>query len=200
MTGKTLYQWFARRPSASLITSPWRSVALNCPIRTCCAPRTRWPPAFWPNTGKVPARVGLLASRSAVAFAGYLAALRLGSVVVPVNPGFPVRRNGMVRDIAQFDVLLVDSAGAPQLTAGLGEGVPTVLALTDAEVLDGVSPGDLPDYDVSLDDVAYILFTSGSTGTPKGVPIRHGTSPRTWRTTSRGTASSPAAGCRTRST
>ena len=174
MTGKTLYQWFAasagRFPDHVALEVGGAELSYQDLLRSSDALAAR----IVAEHGKVPARVGLLASRSAVAFAGYLAALRLGSVVVPVNPGFPVRRNGMVRDIAQFDVLLVDSAGAPQLTAGLGEGVPTVLALTDAEVLDGVSPGDLPDYDVSLDDVAYILFTSGSTGTPKGVPIRHG--------------------------
>lgn len=40
-----------------------------------------------------PGRVGLLAVRSVAAYAGYLAVLRLGATVVPLNPAFPVARN-----------------------------------------------------------------------------------------------------------
>ncbi|WP_330461714.1 hypothetical protein OIB37_35615 [Streptomyces sp. NBC_00820] len=48
-------------------------------------------PAGEPVAGRggVPVRVGLLAARSTAAYAGYLAAQRLGATVVPLNPAFP---------------------------------------------------------------------------------------------------------------
>lgn len=41
-----------------------------------------------------PPRVGLLVSRSLAGYAAYLAALRLGAIVVPLNPAFPPRATG----------------------------------------------------------------------------------------------------------
>jgi FkbH-like protein/amino acid adenylation domain-containing protein len=119
--------------------------------------------------GRSPTRVALLANRSVGAFAGYLAALRLGATVVPLNPEHPVQRNVMIKDLARPDVLLADDSGLAQLDAGLGDGVTTV-AMTAANEPAGALPPYLPP---DLDDAAYILFTSGSTGRPKGVPISH---------------------------
>ncbi|WP_086852314.1 amino acid adenylation domain-containing protein [Amycolatopsis kentuckyensis] len=122
--------------------------------------------------GGPPARVALLAAHTVTTFAGYLAAQRLGAAVLPLNPGYPVRRNRTVCDLARPDVLVADESGAPQL-AGLADAVPTVLAPTDAEVLAGAGEPPLPAHPADDDAVAYLLFTSGSTGRPKGVPIRH---------------------------
>jgi amino acid adenylation domain-containing protein len=118
--------------------------------------------------GSAPARVALLAGRGLVAFTGYLAALRLGATVVPLNPTHPVRRNELVCDALPCDVLVTDSADV----RGLG-GPATIVPLDDAAVR-AARPGPLPPPAVRADDVAYVLFTSGSTGRPKGVPITHG--------------------------
>ncbi|MDA3643931.1 AMP-binding protein [Saccharopolyspora indica] len=96
-------------------------------------------------------RIGLLASRSVTAYVGYLAALRAGATVVPLNPEHPAPRTRGVVEAAGIDLLITESAdGAPEIVpaAGAREVVP--------------------------DDIAYIIFTSGSTGTPKGVPTTHG--------------------------
>ncbi|MGW0331576.1 AMP-binding protein [Streptomyces sp. NPDC003011] len=121
------------------------------------------------------ARVGLLAGRSAVAYAGYLGALRLGATVVPFHPEYPAARNQRVRELADVDVLLADAAllrgGVPQWADRLA-----VLALTDDDVLDPSATarrGDLPPHEAQPDRPAYVLFTSGTTGRPKGIPIRH---------------------------
>ncbi|KUL37874.1 D-alanine--poly(phosphoribitol) ligase [Streptomyces sp. NRRL F-4489] len=118
------------------------------------------------GTGTPPRRIGLLAARSAVAYAGYLAVQRLGAAVVPLGPGFPPGRNAAVARAAGLDAVLADATAAPGPL-----GVP-VVALTDDDL--AALPAAAPDADpAGPDDLAYLLFTSGSTGVPKGVPIRH---------------------------
>ena len=95
-----------------------------------------------------PRRVGLIASRSVTAYAGYLAVQRIGAVVVPLNPASPAVRNAAITRIAALDTVVTNE---------LRPSVTTVAPMR--------TPGP--------DEVAYILFTSGSTGTPKGVPIQH---------------------------
>ncbi|MGK5543258.1 amino acid adenylation domain-containing protein [Streptomyces sp. URMC 127] len=115
--------------------------------------------------GAVPRRVGLLAERSVLAYAGYLAVQRLGSTVVPLNPSFPAARTTAVAFAGELDIVLVEG----DTDAATALPVPA-LPLT-REATAPVAP--LPAYTADADAIAYILFTSGSTGTPKGVPIRH---------------------------
>ncbi|MEU5266053.1 AMP-binding protein [Amycolatopsis sp. NPDC021455] len=110
--------------------------------------------------GEVPTRIGVLAERSVLAYAGYLAGQRLGSTVVPLNPAFPAERNRMIAGAAGLDLVLTEEANADL-------GVPELVM---AEPADG-APRTPPEPRTG--DLAYILFTSGSTGRPKGVPIRH---------------------------
>lgn len=118
-----------------------------------------------------PRRIGLLASRSLVAFAGYLAAQRLGAAVTPLNPGYPANRNSRVCELAELEVLVTDELGAAQLNARETPW-PTALTFADRD-LDGTVDVSVPRRASRPEDVAYVLFTSGSTGRPKGVPIRH---------------------------
>ncbi|PPA60256.1 amino acid adenylation domain-containing protein [Micromonospora chalcea] len=117
------------------------------------------------EVGRRPRAVGLLAARSLPAYAGYLAALRAGAVVVPLNPAFPPARTARLCRDAGVDALVVDDAGAATAAQVAGDAVTVRL-----DGAPGVAPPAAP---VAPDDVAYLLFTSGSTGRPKGVPIRH---------------------------
>lgn len=126
--------------------------------------------------GRVPARVGLLASRDVATYAGYLAILRMGAAVVPIGSDLPRERFRAIARAASLEAVVVDR-GAGGGAAFLEEaGVPVVevdgdevrsvcaRAAESAEVGAGARPG-------GPRDLAYCLFTSGSTGRPKGVPI-----------------------------
>ncbi len=117
-----------------------------------------------------PRRIGLLAARSLVAYAGYLAAQRLGAAVVPLNPGFPPERNQTICALAEVDLVIVDDGAAGQAVPELHS---SILLLSDAQVAGRLPARPLPPYRTGPENVAYVLFTSGSTGRPKGVPIRH---------------------------
>jgi len=174
LAGRTLYEWFTgsveRFPDEPALDVRDTVVSYRELHRRVVSLADR----IVREHGRAPERMALLAARSLVAFTGYLAALRLGATVTPLNPGYPAQRNRTVCALAGVDVVLADESGAPQLGSALGRIVPTVVALAEADIVDtGASEDDLPVYDVSPDDVAYVLFTSGSTGRPKGVPIRH---------------------------
>ncbi|MFI7026188.1 amino acid adenylation domain-containing protein [Micromonospora sp. NPDC049900] len=164
----SLYQWFQR----SVARSP-EEIALEVGAEAVTYRRLDDLVAHLAGRlchpdGRRPAAVGLLAARSLPAYVGYLAALRVGAVVVPLNPTFPASRNVQVCRGGGVEVVVVDETGvavAADLSARTG-AVP--VRLDDSR--DGTP---VPPTGGAPDDVAYTLFTSGSTGRPKGVPIRH---------------------------
>ncbi|KAB8159558.1 amino acid adenylation domain-containing protein [Streptomyces sp. 3MP-14] len=120
------------------------------------------------NGGRRPRGVGLSASRSVAAYVGYLAALRVGATLVPLNPEAPPARNAAVLAAADVDLVVADPASA-DATPGV-----VTLAFTTEE-LRALAAGnaEAPPCPATPDDIAYLVFTSGSTGVPKGVPIAH---------------------------
>ncbi|WP_343242835.1 amino acid adenylation domain-containing protein [Streptomyces sp. SID12501] len=117
--------------------------------------------------GPPPRRVALLADRTPVTYAAYLAVQRLGAAVVPLNPAAPPGRNEAVVRQAGAALVLADAAGDARPAGRAAPLLP--VALTDradgADLRALAGPGP--------QDTAYILFTSGSTGRPKGVVIQH---------------------------
>ncbi|MFF3408864.1 amino acid adenylation domain-containing protein [Streptomyces sp. NPDC002742] len=126
--------------------------------------------------GAAPTRVGLMASRSLAAYAGYLAALRLGAAVVPMSPKVPQARNLEVVRATGLDFVLADEGGSTAAAELAREHELSTLTLTDvlaAELRESVTVPARPAAETGEDSIAYIMFTSGSTGRPRGVPVKH---------------------------
>ncbi|MCX5408778.1 AMP-binding protein [Streptomyces sp. NBC_00335] len=122
-------------------------------------------------------RVGLVATRSLAAYAGYLAILRCGATVVPLNPTFPRQRIESIATQANLGLFLIDGgldeAVVAAMTASAERLSARALVETDATVTGPATEPEPGPYAGGGDDIAYVLFTSGSTGRPKGVPIRN---------------------------
>jgi amino acid adenylation domain-containing protein len=166
----TLYEWFSatadRHPDApalevdshELTYGRLRHLAERLADRLIAA-----------HGGVPPRRVGLLASRSVTAYAGYLAVLRAGATVVPLNPDYPPGRNAAVAAAARLDMVLAEDTGA-----GTELDVPLVTAGSQECAAEAAGPPSRTVWpQVTADDLAYVIFTSGTTGTPKGVPVPH---------------------------
>ena len=79
-----------------------------------------------------------------------LAGVRLGAVVMPIDPSYPERRIRFMLDDAAPDIVLDDEEYARLRTAAL-----------DAPISEPAAPHP--------ESAAYLIYTSGSTGVPKGV-------------------------------
>lgn len=105
----------------------------------------------------------------------YFALLRLGAVVVPVNPLLRAAETAHVLGDAEVEILLAWHRAQPPLR---GDGTPA-----SVEVLTVREPFDLPGAgeheplatiaDVDAEQTAVILYTSGTTGQPKGAELTH---------------------------
>ncbi len=114
--------------------------------------------------------VGLCLRRSPALLTGIFGALRAGAAYVPLDPGYPAERLGLLLTDSGVSVLVSEEAALP---AAVPAGVRTVLLDRDhaaiARESDApLSPSTGPEHAV------YVIYTSGSTGLPKGVVALHG--------------------------
>jgi malonyl-CoA/methylmalonyl-CoA synthetase len=100
-------------------------------------------------------RVLVQVDKSPAAVALYLACLRAGLILVPLNTAYTETELDYFREDAQ-PAVEVDNAGLRAL----------------CEAAAAAEPGRIAE--VSRDDVAAILYTSGTTGRPKGAMLSHG--------------------------
>lgn len=116
------------------------------------------------------ALVPVLLHRSAALYVAWLAVLKAGGAVMPVEPKYPTERMAYMFDDAQATVILTQRDLENRLPPGHGA---SVLLLDDAEPDWRHGNQDNPVCVGSSSDLAYAIYTSGSTGRPKGVMLEH---------------------------
>src|SRR6187401_2517757 len=111
------------------------------------------------------AKVGILSSNNAVAFACVFGIARRGAVWCPINPRNTAAENREL--LALFDcVALIYAPAYAEVVDGLD--LPTVVCLDDLDAW----LGDGSDFaDEPPDDTVMIVGTGGTTGRPKGVQL-----------------------------
>ena len=131
-------------------------------------------------------RVAVQAPTSAQFVAVYLAALRAGLVLVPVNPAYTVPEldhiladsgarlliTASVAVIADADGLRQRHPGLDRIVVVARSGTDELASLTELVAETSVPPDSLPDQDDER--LAVLLYTSGTSGRPKGamLPVR----------------------------
>ena len=121
----------------------------------------------------------MMIDKSPEAILLYLAVLRLGAILVPVNTAYTAREfRYFLNDARPKVVILRPDLDPEQHQAAQDAGAQTA-------TLDACNGGSLPELamatqpldkvePVNNDDIAAILYTSGTTGQPKGAMLTHG--------------------------
>ncbi|KAF3491148.1 nonribosomal peptide synthetase 2 [Arthroderma uncinatum] len=124
--------------------------------------------ASLPAPGQHGRIIPVLLPQSLDLYVAWLAILKAGAAVCPLNLDTPTERlNFIVGDVdARVVITNEQLAGAFQQI----EIPVTVVKMEDSKDLTADGP---PAVDIREEDLAYVMYTSGSTGLPKGVGISH---------------------------
>jgi amino acid adenylation domain-containing protein len=175
---------FSDRPALEVAGRTWTYAELEArasSIAAALAYRT-------PDGG--PPLTAVFAYRSAIAFAGVLAALLRGHGYVPLNPTFPVERTRSMLVRSGARAVIIDAtceADVERVLVGVDERLLLIFAdradtaelalkFPTHEVIGNAELRRNPAFAPIASDpqaIAYLLFTSGSTGIPKGVMVSH---------------------------
>ncbi len=139
-------------------------------------------------------RVGIMLPNSPQYIISAFAILRLGGIIVNINPTYTAREVGIAGADSGMKALVTLDTLAP-LALGLKDQIPCerVIVTTLAEyakdgaappvvdgcealtdLITGVAAVDLPAVPITPDDLAVLQYTGGTTGTPKAAMLTHG--------------------------
>ncbi|MBA3289460.1 MAG: AMP-binding protein [Acidimicrobiia bacterium] len=127
-------------------------------------------------------RVALVCGNGHPFVVAYLAAVGLGAVVVPLNPGSPAAELGRELSVVRPVAAVVDRSASGAWTGIDADAVSSVRhvvtvdgdAIAVAVAFDTLAESDpLEVRDVAPDHVAVLMFTSGTAGAPKAAMLTH---------------------------
>jgi amino acid adenylation domain-containing protein len=129
-------------------------------------------------------RVGVYLRKSIDSVASIFGILKAGAAYVPVDPGAPPARNAYIFGDCTVKAIIIENRFVEKFSAEFAsqDELPSLLVLAGAgggnylkSALEGANTDnpELPSFELSPDNLAYILYTSGSTGKPKGVMLSH---------------------------
>ena len=123
--------------------------------------------------------VGVLFDREVWAYAAEIGILKAGGAFVPFIPDYPDERIDFCMQDGAIPFLLTTEALREKRT-GLADAAFAMLTLEElfgVNTLQDVQPNkafsEVPNAEVTPDNLAYCIYTSGTTGRPKGVMIAH---------------------------
>lgn len=151
----------AQRPAIDTLTGQLSYEELNAAANRCAAELLR-------RGGTPGDRIVLLMRHDAPLIAAVLAVLKVGRVVVVLNPTDPPAR--LVQVLANADPRLLVTDTTHGALADQVAGPNRAVILFDA-VPDGSASN--PQVDLAPGDLAFLVYTSGTTGRPKGVMQTH---------------------------
>ncbi len=118
-------------------------------------------------------RVGLMVPNVLEFPVLFYGALRLGAVMVPMNPLLKGREITHYTGDSGMVLLWAHESVAAEDTAHVVEGCR--VEVVDGSVIPGLAAFEpVPMAEKDYEDTAVILYTSGTTGTPKGAELTHG--------------------------
>jgi long-chain acyl-CoA synthetase len=120
-------------------------------------------------------RVGVMLPNCPQYIIAVFGILRVGAIVVNVNPLYTPREVGVVAQDSGMRVLVV----LDMLVPSAGNACEQMIVVSFKggaqfdELIAGVDTPQLPRVHVDADDVAVLQYTGGTTGTPKGAMLTH---------------------------
>jgi amino acid adenylation domain-containing protein len=113
--------------------------------------------------------VALVFTHGAPMIAALLGVLKVGKIVVPLEPAQPIARLSAIVEDSQAGLLVTDARSLP-----LAEGLTRVgVSILSVDEVAGARSGENLGLPLSPDRLMQIMYTSGSTGRPKGVVQNH---------------------------
>lgn len=112
--------------------------------------------------------VPLLIRQSPLLYASILGILKAGGAFCPLNLDAPPERVKFILQDVSAQIVLVSDELSSKIPSTISAQV-LVIGLGEPEA----SLETEPTNNVTVDRLAYVMYTSGSTGTPKGVGVSH---------------------------
>jgi len=114
-------------------------------------------------------RLAVMAPRGTAVFRCWLAALKAGLSVVPVDPDLPEARVAHILRESGCAALATPAGTAFRVPSGPARHLALPAGIAPA----GYDRAPLPGRDPRPDTECFVMFTSGTTGQPKSIPVPH---------------------------